>query len=249
MKVLIVDNEPALQEMLQFMLVTFCPEVKTVHSAGSIEEAKVVLKYQSIDLLFLDVELNEGTGFDLLRQIEVRNFQVIFITAHNQYAIDAFRYSAIDYLLKPFEVELLIKSVQKAAHNLKNQQLSSQVDFLLNRLGQKHQEQSRRIALKDAERIHYLRSGEISFCEAAGTYTRFFLEDGRCITVSKNLKEFAQILEPLGFIRTHNSYLVNQEKVLRFEKNAESLILENNQSVPLSHRKREIVLRQLEQLR
>lgn len=249
MKVLIVDNEPALREMLQLMLEAFCPEVKIILSASSIEEAKALLKQHSIDLLFLDIELNEGTGFDLLRQIEVRNFQVIFITAHNQYAIDAFRYSAIDYLLKPVEPELLVQSVQKAAHNLQNQQLSSQIDFLLSRLGQQHPDQSRRIALKDAERIYYLRSGEISYCEAAGTYTRFYLADGRCITVSKNLKEFAQVLEPLGFIRTHNSYLVNQEKVLRFEKNAESLILENNQSVPLSHRKREAVLRQLEQFR
>lgn len=246
MKVVIIDNEVAIREMLVMMLELYCPEVTAVAQAACAAEAQELLKNFHADLLLLDVELQEGTGFDLLRQIPQRHFQVIFITAHNKYAIDAFRYSAIDYLLKPIEPELLIQSIQKVAKNVHQQDLQGQLERLLARM-QSNSNASPRITLRDAERIYYLRPSEISYCEADGGYTRFYLEDGPCITVSKHLKEFTHLLEPMGFLRTHNSYLVNREKVLRYEKSTECLVLDKHQSVPLSHRKRESILRLLEQ--
>ena len=246
MKVLIVDNERPIREAFQAMLVAFCPEVSIIETASTIDNGLALIRHFQPDLLLLDVELDEGTGFDLLRQLTDPSFQLVFITAHDQYAIDAFRFSAIDYLLKPVDPDYLVQSVQKAAKNLKNQHLAAQIDFLLTRVAHPA-DAHKRIALKDSENIYYVRTSEIYYCEADGGYTRFFLENSRSITVSKNLKEYEQLLEPLGFLRVHNSFLVNREKVLRFDKNAESLILEGQQQVPISTRKKEHVLRFLEQ--
>jgi two-component system LytT family response regulator len=246
MKVLIVDNEPALREALEALLEEFCPEVGSIASVGSISAALELLPVFQPDLLLLDVELDEGTGFDLLRQVRQINFQVVFITAHNRYALDAFRVSALDYLLKPVEPLDLVQSIQKAHKNLQNNNLISQLDALLARVNHLQGHQDQRIALKDAERIYYVCPSAISHCAADGTYTRFYLSEGRCITVSKNLKEYAQILEPLGFLRTHHSFLVNRAKIVRFEKNSECLVLEGNHIVPLSHRKKDWILRMLE---
>jgi two-component system, LytTR family, response regulator len=246
MKVLVIDNETPIREGVVAMLELFCPEVEQIESASDIPSGVQKIRQFKPDLLLLDVELDDGTGFDLLKQVVEPHFQLIFITAHDKYAIDAFRFSAIDFLLKPLDPDALAQSVQKAAKNLKTQDLSEQISYLLGRMAAP-QESPKRIILKDTEHIYYLRCSEINFCEADGVYTKFHLENGRVITVSKNLKEYELILEPLGFLRTHNSFLVNPEKILRFEKSSERLILEQNLSVPLAHRKKELVLRILEQ--
>lgn len=246
MKVLIIDNERPIREALEAMLTAFCPEVRAIEIASDIAGGLAAIQRFQPDLLLLDVELDEGTGFDLLRQLPDPGFQLVFITAYDKYAITAFQFSAIDFLLKPIDPDALMSCVQKAAKSLKNQQLAGQIEFLLARMAAP-QEGVKRIALKDAEHIYYLKPSEICYCEADGVYTRFFLENGKSITVSKNLKEYAQMLEPLGFLRTHNSYLANPDKIVRFDKNTEMLMLEGNHAVPLSHRKKELVLRLLEQ--
>jgi two-component system LytT family response regulator len=246
MKVLIIDNERPMRETLEAMLRAFCPEVHSIETATDIAGGIAAIQRFQPDLLLLDVELDEGTGFDLLRQLPEPGFQLVFITAYDKYAITAFQFSAVDFLLKPIDPDALMNCVQKAAKSLKNQQIAGQIEFLLARMAAP-QEGVKRIALKDAEHIYYLKPSEICYCEADGVYTRFFLENGKTITVSKNLKEYAQMLEPLGFLRTHNSYLANPDKIQRFDKNTEMLMLEGNHAVPLSHRKKDLVLRLLEQ--
>jgi two-component system LytT family response regulator len=247
MKVLIIDNERPMRETTKAMLEAFCPEVETIEMGSDIAGGLDLIRRFQPDLLLLDVELDEGTGFDLLRQLPAEpSFQLVFITAYDKYAITAFQFSAIDFLLKPIDPDALSACVQKAAKSLKTQQLSGQIEYLLSRMASP-QEAVKRIVLKDAEHIFYVRPSDICYCEADGVYTRFFLDNGKTITVSKNLKEYEQILEPLGFLRTHNSYLANPDKIIRFEKNTDTLILEGNVAVPLSHRKKDLVLRMLDQ--
>jgi two-component system, LytTR family, response regulator len=246
MKVLIVDNEHPVCEAIQAMLAAFCPEVSAVETASELSAAFALIRHFQPDLLLLDVELDHGaTGFDLLRRLQDPDFELVFITAFDQYAIEAFRHSAIDFLLKPLDPEALAQSVQKAAKNRKNRLLAGQIEFLLARMASPNDPQ-KRIALKDADHIYYVHPAEILYCEADGVYTRIFTETQKPITVSKNLKEYESLLEPFGFLRTHHSFLVNPGKVARYDKNNETLLLANGHSTPLSHRKKEAVLKALE---
>jgi two-component system, LytTR family, response regulator len=229
MKVLIIDNER--------------PEVSAIEAAQDIPTGLALIRHFQPDLLFLDVELDHGTtGFDLLRQLSNPAFQLVFVTAWDKYAIEAFRFSAVDFLLKPVDPEALQNCIQKTSKTLKNQHLTEQIAYLLARLNTPQDATPKRIVLKDAEHIYYVRTSDIYYCEADGVYTKFFLENHQVIIVSKNLKEYAQILEPLGFLRSHNSFLVNPTKITRYDKTSEQLILEGGHLVPLSHRKKDWVL-------
>ena len=171
---------------------------------------------------------------------------IIFITAHNQYAIEAFRFSAIDYLLKPVDPEALQLSVLRAEKNLQSKTLQQQVQVLLQQLTGLHQH-DKKIVLKDIDNTYFIKVTDILYCEAEGTYTKFFITGNKSILVSKNLKEYESVLEPLGFVRTHHSFLVNPGKIRVFDKrDGGMLILEEGLSVPVSQRKKEYVMQLLE---
>jgi two-component system, LytTR family, response regulator len=190
--------------------------------------------------------MDDGTGFDLMKQITNPGFQLIFVTAHNKYAIEAFQFSAIDYLLKPVDPDALQKSIQKATANIRNSSLHQQVQVLLQQLSgiQNHE---RKIVLKDIENTYFIRVADILYCEAEGTYTKFYFSNNEPILVSKNLKEYESLLEPLGFLRTHHSYLANPDKIKMYDKtDGGALILEGGHSIPVSQRKKEFVMQVLE---
>ncbi|NOT50782.1 MAG: response regulator transcription factor [Chitinophagaceae bacterium] len=246
MKVLVIDNEPNLRTAIKALLNAFCPEITVIEDADGVRTGLQKIKSFHPDIVLLDVEMDDGSGFDLMKQVAHPSFQLIFVTAHNKYAIEAFQFSAIDYLLKPVDPDALQKSIQKAIHNIQSKDLSRQIEFLLHQLNGKH-DHDKRIVLKDIDNIYFVRISDILYCLAEGTYTKFYIQNSNPVMVSKNLKEYENILEPLGFIRTHHSYLVNPSKIIRFDKSdGGSLILEDNHSVPLSQRKKEWVLTLLE---
>ena len=246
MKVLIVDNEPNLRRSCRDLLNLLFPQLEEIHEAEGVQTALEKILDLDPDIVLLDVEMDDGTGFDLMGQINKPRFELIFITAHDKYAINTFQFSAIDYLLKPVDPILFKKSIDKAISNAKSHDFKLQIDFLLNQINGIH-DQDRRIVLKDISNIHYVKVSEILYCEAKGNYTQFYIEDEKPILVSKILKEYEQLLEPLGFIRTHNSYLLNPHKVKKYDKeDGGSLILENGDAVPLSQRRKESVLALLE---
>jgi len=246
MKLLIVDNEPNLRAGLKALLTAYCPEIDFIDEADGVQTGLEKVKTFLPDIVLLDVEMDDGTGFDLMQQISNPGFQLIFVTAHNKYAIDAFRFSAIDYLLKPVDPEALQKSIEKAMAQVRSRNLGSQIEFLLRQLNGKH-EQDKRIVLKDIDNVYYVKINDILFCESEGTYTRFYLTGHNPILVSKNLKEYESILEPLGFLRTHHSYLANPGKIDMYDKtDGGALILEGGHSIPVSQRKKETVLAILE---
>lgn len=246
MKALIIDNEVHLRIGLRKMLQEYCPEVTITEEADGVQTGLQKIRSFAPDIVLLDVEMEDGTGFDLMKQINELSFQLIFVTAHNQYAIEAFHFSAIDYLLKPVDPEALQKSIQKAQKNIRNSNLQQQVQVLLQQLSG-IQNQDKKIVLKDLENTYFIKIADILYCEAEGTYTKFFIAGNDSILVSKNLKEYESILEPLGFIRTHHSFLANPDKIKLFDKtDGGSLILEGGLSIPISQRKREHVLHLLE---
>lgn len=246
MKALVIDNEQSLRTGLKKMLQEFCPEVVTVDDAEGVQAGLQKIKLFQPDIVLLDVEMDDGTGFDLMKQIPAPEFQLIFVTAHNQYAIEAFQFSAIDYLLKPVDPDALQKSVRKAAKNIKNSNLQQQVQILLQQLSG-IQNQDKKIVLKDLDNTYFIKVSDILYCEAEGTYTKFFTTGNTPVLVSKNLKEYEAILEPLGFLRTHHSFLVNPGKIKLFDKtDGGTLLLEGGLSVPVSQRKKDYVLQLLE---
>jgi two-component system, LytTR family, response regulator len=246
MKLLITDNEPNIRTAIRVLLQAFCPEITVIEEADGVQSGLQKIKNFQPDIVLLDVEMDDGSGFDMMKQVPHPAFQLIFVTAHNKYAIEAFQFSAIDYLLKPVDPDALQKSIQKAIRNIQSKDLSRQIEFLLHQLSGKH-EHEKRIVLKDIDNIYFVKVCDILYCLAEGTYTKFFLQNRPPVMVSKNLKEYENMLEPLGFIRTHHSYLVNPSKIIRFDKSdGGSLILEDNLKVPLAQRKKEWVLGLLE---
>lgn len=246
MKALIVDNEENLRTGLKLLLQTYCNEVTVIEEADGVKSGLEKLSSFQPDILLLDVEMDDGTGFDLMKQLSSPAFQLIFVTAHNQYAIDAFQFSAIDYLLKPVDPEVLQKSIQKASLNVRNNNLQQQVQVLLQQLGG-IQNKDKRIVLKDIDSTWFIKVCDILYCEAEGTYTKFFLQDNKSILVSKNLKEYEAILEPLGFVRTHHSFLANPDKIRLYDKtDGGMLILEGGYTIPVSQRKKDFVIQFLE---
>lgn len=245
MKALIIDNDSSIREGLNSLLKKLCPQITEVNEATGVENGIRSILEMKPDVIFLDVEMDDGTGFDLLQKIGSYDFQLIFITAHNKYAVDAFKLSAIDFLLKPIDPMELVVSVNKASTQLKNKDLESQIKLLQESLQNQSnvKSQEKKIALNDGNCIYYIKVSDIIYCKADGSYSVFYLINGRKIMVSKLLKEYEDLLTDFDFLRTHHSYLVNKKKATKFDKtDGGQLILEEGYYVPVSARKKEQVL-------
>lgn len=248
MKVLIIDNEAPIRAGLRMQLETYVPEMEDLQEATGVATGLIAIETYQPDIVFLDVEMDDGTGLDLLKKLGNYNFQLIFITAHNKYAVDAFKFSAIDFLLKPIDTDDLMTSVGKAVQQLKNRDLKEQIQVLnesMNKISMEH----KKIVLKDKDSIYFVKVNDIIRCHAEGPYTEFFISGGQRIIISKNLKEYEEMLEPFGFIRAHHSHLINIRKITRFDKtDGCNLIMENNDEVPVSQRKKEHLLEIIRQI-
>lgn len=245
MKILIVDNEAPLRQVLKKMLLHYFEQLEIVEACGVEEGIKCIIEI-SPDIVFLDIEMDDGTGFDLLEQTPIQNFQLIFTTAYNQYAIRAFRFSALDYLLKPIDPALLYESMQKAISRIKERNIHAQVEVLLHQM--RSESKDKKIVLKDTEAAYFVRVTDIICCEAQGPYTRFYVENMQPLIISKNLKEYETLLEPEGFLRIHHSTLVNRSKVIKFNKlDGGTLLLSNGMNMSVSQRKKDYVLKLLEE--
>lgn len=242
MKVAIIDNEEPVRLALQNMLIQHCPQVKSIVQANGVSAGTGLLMNEKPDLLFLDMEMEDGTGVDLLKQLPHINFQLVFITAHEKYALDAIKMSAIDFLLKPVEVDDLLMAIDKAGKNIKNLDLQNQIQVLRDSL-QSLKSNDEKIVLKDSDSIHFVRLNDIVYCEADGPYTTFYLINKDKIIISRSLKEFDELLEPKGFFRTHKSFIANISKIVRFDKSdGGMLIMDNGMEVPVSQRKKDEVM-------
>ena len=247
MNILLVDNEPVIRTTLKEMVTVWASGRHTISEAGGVTEGLNMIEQIQPDILLLDVEMDDGTGFDLLRQLHAPRFQLIFTTAHNQYAIQAIKFSAIDYLLKPVHPEELYTALQKAAGNLHQHTLQHQLAVLMEQMGGRSSSE-KQIVLKDIDKTYFVKTGDILFCEADGSYTRFYITGAEPILVSRNLRSYEELLSPAGFIRTHHSCLVNPAKIKVYDRKTDcgSLVLEGGYTIPVSQRKRDYVIQCLE---
>lgn len=230
------------------LIKAFCPKVSHIEETDSVAATLRKLVTYRPDILFLDMELGDGTGLDILAKAGLIDYPVIFITAHDKYAIEAFRYSAIDFLLKPVDPEMLVNAIHKAETKIDALTLTCQLSVLKEYIASLPVTE-KKIVLKDSDNIFFVRISDIVRCESDGSYTTFYLVTGEKIVISKTIKEYDLLLEKFGFIRAHQSHLVNISKVRRFDKSdGGMLILDNGHSVPVSQRKRESILNILKNL-
>lgn len=247
MKVLIVDNQEEIRKGLKLLLEKYCPQVREIQEAeGVVSGLRKIHEYQP-DLVFTDVEMDDGTGMDLLAKVPEINFQVIFITAYNKYAVDAFRFSAIDFLLKPIDPEHLIESVQRAVDNMKRISLTEQLSIFSSQYNQVKEE--KKIVLKDQKAFHIVKVGDLIFMRAEGVYTEFQIVGGERIVMSKNIKEYEEMLLGQGFMRVHNSYLINLKHIHKMDRaDGGTLVMTEGHNVPVSTRRKDLLLDYLKTL-
>ncbi len=248
MKALIIDNEEPIRTALKELLTAVCPQVTSIKEANGVASGLAAVLEFEPDIVFLDVEMDDGTGFDLIKQLSSVSFELIFITAHNKYAVDAFRLSAIDFLLKPFSSSEIVRSVERATNQIKSKDIVHQLQILQESLGT-IRGADKKIVLRDSDSFHFINVGDIIRCEADGAYTRFHVTGMKEILISKGLKEYEDMLAPYQFIRVHHSHLINLRQVVRFDKaDGGSLVMANKDNVPVSQRKREVLLEALNQI-
>lgn len=244
MDILLVDNEQPIREALRDMILKLGTGFK-VQEADGVRNGLAKIDEYKPDIVFLDVEMDDGTGFDLLQQIQNPTFQLIFTTAYNQYAIQAIKFSAIDYLMKPIDPIELAASLSKASQNISQRNLHRQLEVLMQQIG-KGSVSNKQIVLKDMDATYFVRVNDILYCMAEGAYTQIFIQHSDPILVSRNLHAHEELLTPSGFIRTHHSCLVNPSHIKLYDRKTESLVLNSGHSVPVSQRKREWVIEFLE---
>ena len=241
---LIVDDEENSRFTLSEMLRIFCPEVEVVGEADGVESTIQQTKKLKFDVVFLDIQMMDGTGFDFLKQLNPINFDVIFITAYDQFAIQAIKYSALDYLLKPVDAEELMEAVNKVKKREHRGQ--DQLDVLLDNLQNKEKQ---KIVLSTTEGIHIIQVDNIVRCEADDYYTRIFLNDKRMIMVSKTLKNTEKLLSGKSFVRSHKSHLVNLQFVKKYVKSDGGYLeLKDGTIIPVSRRKKELILNYIQSI-
>jgi two-component system LytT family response regulator len=248
MRTIIVDDEEKARKTIYNYLSLGCKEVEVIAQADSVESGYQAIVAFKPDLVLLDINLTDGTGFDLLKKFDHITFKIIFITAYEEYAIKAFKFSALDYLLKPLNPQELVEAIEKAAKTIENENVELRFKAFLTNYDDKPKP-DKKLVLKTSENIHLVDIKDIIRCEADGSYTTFFLADGRKIMVSKNLKEYEDILTEYNFFRPHHSHLVNLSYMLSFEKrDGGQVIMKDKSIVPVATRRKDELLCLFEKL-
>ncbi len=244
-KALIIDDELKARNIIDHYIVNFIPEISEVKQADSVDAALEILKNYQPGIVFLDVEMPHKNGFDFLTEIKEPNFDVIFTTAYNQYAIQAIRFSALDYLLKPVDPDELKVAVQRHLEKKESaQQKKEMFDNLVANI-EKKEVKDFKIAVPSSEGVYFFMIDDILRMEADRSYTHIHLINRKPFIASKTLKHFEEMLDEFKFIRTHKSHLVNPKHITRISNDNEFVLLTDGSKVEVSRRKKEEVQEQL----
>jgi two-component system, LytTR family, response regulator len=238
----IIDDEPNNVANLVQLLGRHCPQVSVAATAyDTLAGQKVIADYRP-DLVFLDISMPGQTGFDLLHNLPAIDFDVIFVTAFNQYGIQAVKFSALDYLLKPINPAELRQAVEKAFIRKETKLKNDQLENLLQLLRHQQDREEHRIALPGAKETRFIRPAQVIRCESSNNYTTFYLAGGEKWIVSRPMYEYDELLKDYGFIRCHQSHLVNKKYIRSWVKeDGGYLLLEDNTPIPVSRGKRELI--------
>lgn len=236
----IIDDEQAAQITLMRFLQMHCPNVNIVGTADGVEDGLKLLESKKVDLVFLDIKMNDGTGFDLLKKLPELKFNLVFTTAYDEYALKAFKYSAIDYLLKPIDPLELIDAVGKVQQKSSEPTNTAQsVDSMFELYKENKFD---KIAIPSVDEFHFVRISEIMRCEASSNYTIIYLSTGKKIVAPKTLKEFEELLAPEGFFRVHQSHLINLSHIQQFLKTKNKIRMGDGSEVEVSRRKKTLFM-------
>ncbi|MGD9978458.1 MAG: LytR/AlgR family response regulator transcription factor [Bacteroidales bacterium] len=238
----IIDNETNVRETLKQMLHIYCPNINVTGEAEGVESGYRVISRLNPDVVFLDMQMNDGNGFDLLKKFIPVNFQVIIVTAYQEYAIRAFKYSALDYLLKPIDANDLVEAVEKLSKSFNQQEAKNMFDALLSNTANPNPS-NKKLVLKTLNEIHVVDTSQIIRCESHNNITEFFFcNTATPVRVSRTLKEFEDILSDCNFVRCHQSHLINIKHIVRVIKHpSPSIKMSDECIIPVSIRKKEIL--------
>lgn len=244
MKIVLIDDERSIREAVKTILNHFFLNLDIQEASGVGEGLELLSSFRP-DLLLLDVEMGDGTGFDLLSRLPSISYPLIFITAHNDYAVKAFKFSAMDYLLKPVDPEELKKAVEKSQQHKTIE--SPQVNTFLHNWKEK---QIERIVLSDHANINIVELQEIIRCQSVNNYTHFYLSEGREIVITKTLKHYEELLCDQGFFRVHQSHIINLHYLSKYSKqDGGEVVMKDGNNIPVSSRKKEGLLDLLKNLK
>lgn len=248
MRAVIIDDEQSCIERLSVLLAgNHADTVELIASCRTVKEGLDVLTKLNPDVVFLDVQIQEQTGFDLLQQVPEIRFEVVFVTAFEKYAVQAFKVSAIDYLLKPVDPEDLRQAIGKLHQKLSRQEMSRKLDVLFHNL-KTIEGASKKISVPTINGLEFLQVSDIIRCEADANYTHIVLKNKQKITVAKTLKEFEELLTEYNFFRIHNSHLINLAHVVRYEKGKGGFVsMDDNSQIEVSTRRKEEFLQRFSQ--
>ena len=240
---LLIDDDQNLRNGMKGLLTRYAPEIHILGEADSVESGIEAIDKFKPQVVFLDIQLGDSTGFDILEQLALKNGKssshIVFITAHEQYAIKAFRFSALDFLLKPVDPEELQKVLEKIKNVLKQNDGYAHIDLLLENI-RKKVDNFKRIALSTSDGIHLFEISDIIRCESEDNYTKFYIKNNKPIMISKTLKEYEDMLTEHGFERIHQSHLINLSYLKSYiKKDGGYVIMADNSNLPISQRKKE----------
>jgi two-component system LytT family response regulator len=237
---ILIEDEAGSRKTLAWQLGKYCPNIEIVAACSSAAEGITAITLEKPALVFLDIEMPHMSGFEVLQQLQPINFGVIFTTAYDQFAIKAFRYSAVDYLLKPIDKDDLIKAVEKVKKH-QGQDQNDKIELLLEQVKSlKKDQQIHKIALTTLDSYVFVDTEDIIYCASQRNYTRVFLKDGKNIIVAKTLKLVEELISSSYFFRAHHSYLINVNNIKEFKKEDGGLIvMKNDARISLSRGKRD----------
>jgi len=243
---IIVEDEPRLAIGLQGMLQQYCPQVEVQAVCFSAEDAEMQVKVNKPQLVFLDISMPGKNAFDLLADLKDISFEIIFITAHNQYAIQAFKYSASGYLLKPVDEEELAEAVERAEKRIGENSYKVSTSTLIENWQQRHFKGERKICLPTVNGFQVIALKDVIYCEANSSYTNFMLPAAKKICASKTLLEYENMLLDDSFLRIHKSYLINMQHISGYTKGEGGIVtMVDGTELEVSRRKKDIFLEKM----
>lgn len=243
LKAIIIDDEASSRNALLQKLRTHCPNVLVIAECEDGETGIAMIEKEKPGIVFLDVEMPRMNGFLMLQQLHYKDFELIFTTAYDHYAIKAIRFSALDYLVKPVESNELVSAVQRAAEKRKHSPQGNRIENLLHNIAEE-KEMENRIAIPSMEGLLFINISDIIYLEAESNYTFIYVAGDKKYTVSKTLKEFEELLPSPFFIRIHHSHLINKKEVQRYIRGeGGQVVMKNGVTLDVSRRKKEEFLK------
>lgn len=239
---IIIEDEKLSRDLLRTVVEKFTPDVTVCAECADAKSGIAAIRNYKPDLVFLDIEMPDGTGLDVIKEFKGEDFCVIIITAYEHYAIDAFHLSVVDYLLKPLDINYFMNAIEKVKEELGRREAERKYNDFVKNLEPKDTTPNKKIVLSTSDNMIVVDEEDIVHCESDNYYTVFHFKDGSNLMITKTLKDVEEMLEGRGFTRTHKSHLVNNRYITGFAKDSMELVLSDGTKIPVSRRKKEKIV-------